>query len=236
MSVSTQAQRREQSRVALLESAARHLSRYGYGNLKLEDVAAYLSTSVPQVYALVRSGELPAIKLGGRGVWRVDRDKLDAYLEELSRRLPRGAHGLDPGVVAASQRTRLLEAVGRAVAERGYAAATIDDIVRGAGVSKKTFYEHFRDKEGCFVAAYEAARDELYARVHDAHLQRPEAGIEVDRLALGLGRQDAGQTPDLRPDHRFPEREGLHDERREQRLEVAGTRDDPEDAEALQHL
>ena len=36
--------------------------------LKLEDVATYLSVSVPQVYALVRSGELPAIKIGGRGV------------------------------------------------------------------------------------------------------------------------------------------------------------------------
>ena len=51
--------------------------------LTLDDVAAYLSTSVPQVYALVRSGELPAIKLGGRGVWRVDRAKLDDYLDEL---------------------------------------------------------------------------------------------------------------------------------------------------------
>ena len=52
--------------------------------LKLEDVAAYLSVSVPQVYALVRSGELPAIKLGGRGVWRVDKHQLDAYLEKLA--------------------------------------------------------------------------------------------------------------------------------------------------------
>jgi AcrR family transcriptional regulator len=39
MSVSTQVERRERSRAALLESAARHLSRYGYGNLKLEEVA-----------------------------------------------------------------------------------------------------------------------------------------------------------------------------------------------------
>jgi excisionase family DNA binding protein len=54
--------------------------------LTLEDVATYLSTSVPQVYALVRSGELPAIKLGGRGVWRVDRGKLDTYLDELETR------------------------------------------------------------------------------------------------------------------------------------------------------
>jgi AcrR family transcriptional regulator len=70
--------------------------------------------------------------------------------------------------VAASQRTRLLEAVGGAVAEKGYAAATIDDIVRDAGVSKKTFYEHFHDKLGCFLAAYEAASDELYEHVRAA--------------------------------------------------------------------
>ena len=39
----------------------------------LEDVATILNVRVAQVYALVRSGELPAVKLGGRGVWRVDR-------------------------------------------------------------------------------------------------------------------------------------------------------------------
>jgi AcrR family transcriptional regulator len=80
---------------------------------------------------------------------------------DIPRRLPRGTHGLDRSLVAASQRTRLLEAVGRAVADKGYAAATIDDIVGDAGVSKKTFYEHFNDKLDCFLAAYEAASDEL---------------------------------------------------------------------------
>lgn len=66
--------------------------------LKLDDVAAYLSVSVPQVYALVRSGELPAIKIGGRGVWRVDREKLDAYLEELEQQTAKWAkaHPLNP--------------------------------------------------------------------------------------------------------------------------------------------
>src|SRR4029453_3157608 len=76
---------------------------------------------------------------------------------DIPRRLPRGTHGLDPSLVAASQRTRLLEAAGRAGADTGYAATTIEDIVRGAGVSKKTFYEHFSDKLDCFLAAYEAA-------------------------------------------------------------------------------
>ena len=104
--------------------------------------------------------------------------------QDIPRRLPRGAHGLDPGVVAASQRTRLLEAVGRAVAERGYAAATIDHIVRGAGVSKKTFYDHFRDKLDCFLAAYESASDELLARLREA---QSGPGGWLDRTRAGIG-------------------------------------------------
>ena len=49
----------------------------------LEDVATILNVRVAQVYALVRSGELPAVKLGGRGVWRVDRLQLEAYIERM---------------------------------------------------------------------------------------------------------------------------------------------------------
>ncbi len=106
-----------------------------------------------------------------------------AATPNIPRRLPRGTHGLDPSLVAASQRTRLLEAVGRAVAEKGYAAATIDDIVRGAGVSKKTFYEHFEDKLGCFLAAYEAASDELYEHVRAA---QDDADDWVGRTHAGI--------------------------------------------------
>jgi AcrR family transcriptional regulator len=104
---------------------------------------------------------------------------------EIPRRLPRGSHGLGRELVAASQRSRLLDAVGRAVAEKGYGGATIDDIVRRAGVSKMTFYEHFRDKEDCFIAAYEAASEELFQRVRAAHgepdgwLERTGTGIRA---------------------------------------------------------
>jgi AcrR family transcriptional regulator len=96
------------------------------------------------------------------------RETAMAQTPDIPRRLPRGTHGLDPSLVAASQCARLLEAVGRAVAEKGYAAATIDDIVRDAGVSKKTFYEHFHDKLDCFLAAYESASDDLYEHVRAA--------------------------------------------------------------------
>ncbi len=51
--------------------------------LTLEQTARYLSVSVQQVYSLVRSGELPGIKIGGRGVWRVGVDQLERYVERL---------------------------------------------------------------------------------------------------------------------------------------------------------
>ena len=49
--------------------------------LALSDVAEVLNISASQTYALVRSGELPAIKIGGRGQWRVERTELEAYIQ-----------------------------------------------------------------------------------------------------------------------------------------------------------
>jgi excisionase family DNA binding protein len=51
--------------------------------LQLSDVAEVLNTSAAQVYALVRSGELPAIKIGGRGQWRVEQKELERYIERM---------------------------------------------------------------------------------------------------------------------------------------------------------
>lgn len=50
--------------------------------LHLADVAEILNISASQTYALVRSGELPAIKVGGRGQWRVEREALERYIEQ----------------------------------------------------------------------------------------------------------------------------------------------------------
>ncbi len=51
--------------------------------LTLADVAEVLNTSSAQVYALVRRGELPAIKIGGRGQWRVEATQLEAYIDRM---------------------------------------------------------------------------------------------------------------------------------------------------------
>jgi AcrR family transcriptional regulator len=70
-------------------------------------------------------------------------------------RLPPGRHGLPRTFVAENQRERLLNGVVEAVAERGYNETTIGAIAEAAKISRRTFYEHFRDKQDCFLAAYE---------------------------------------------------------------------------------
>lgn len=83
----------------------------------------------------------------------------------LPRSLPRGRHAAAREVVLASQRGRLLEAMAQCVAEQGYAATTVADVIRRAGVSRKTFYEHFADKRACFLAAWEVGNEILLAQV-----------------------------------------------------------------------
>ena len=51
--------------------------------LTLADVAEVLNTSSAQVYALVRRGDLPAIKIGGRGQWRVEASQLEEYIARM---------------------------------------------------------------------------------------------------------------------------------------------------------
>jgi AcrR family transcriptional regulator len=98
-------------------------------------------------------------------------------------RPPRGRHRLPPEVVARSQRERLLEAAIRVAAAKGYAATTIGDLTKEAGISRTTFYELFEDKEACFLAAYDNAVDAIVRQVLAAYEseqrwpQRARAGL-----------------------------------------------------------
>jgi len=69
--------------------------------------------------------------------------------------LPAGRDALLEPPVAHSQRERLLVAMAKSAADKGYGATTIADICTAAGVSRATFYELFKDKEDCFHAAME---------------------------------------------------------------------------------
>jgi AcrR family transcriptional regulator len=84
-------------------------------------------------------------------------------------------------LTSASHRARLTGGLAAAIAEKGYAAVTIADVVRHARVSKRTFYEHFADKEACFLALYSETSDELLSVIADAVARAP--GGWDERLA-----------------------------------------------------
>jgi AcrR family transcriptional regulator len=75
---------------------------------------------------------------------------------------------LGPLLSEKPQRAKLLDAMVRVVAEKGYEAATVADAVRLARVSRGTFYELFESKEACLAAAYRVGLDVLAARVSEA--------------------------------------------------------------------
>lgn len=107
----------------------------------------------------------------------------DAREEPTVQRLPRGRHGLPREFVVRSQRERLLDATSRAVSELGYPGLTVAAILQRAGVSRKTFYEHFSDKEECFLAAYDIVTAGLLHGVSEAY-ERP--GPWPQRIRAGL--------------------------------------------------
>src|SRR3984957_6944617 len=79
------------------------------------------------------------------------------------RQLPAGRHGLSRSFVVRDQRERILAAVADVVAEKGYSAMTVEDVVGRAGVSRRTFYDQFADKREAFFAAYDAVSAQCMA-------------------------------------------------------------------------
>ncbi|RFS87170.1 TetR/AcrR family transcriptional regulator [Actinomadura spongiicola] len=99
--------------------------------------------------------------------------------------LPRGRHHLTRAQVSASQRDRLLQGMTQAVAEKGYACTSVADVLKRAHVSRETFYEHFTDKQACFLAAYQSAAERIEGVVREA-LQAAGEPV-MGRLERALG-------------------------------------------------
>jgi AcrR family transcriptional regulator len=85
--------------------------------------------------------------------------------------------------VASDQRARMLAALAELVAEKGYAATTIEDIARVSRVSRKTFYEHFANKEDAFLKGLDAVTELALTRV-EAAFATVDAWPEQVRRAL----------------------------------------------------
>ncbi|MFI6514263.1 TetR/AcrR family transcriptional regulator [Spirillospora sp. NPDC050679] len=98
--------------------------------------------------------------------------------------LPRGRHRLTREQVAASQRDRLLQGMIDAVAGKGYVRTSVADVLKRARVSRETFYEHFADKQDCFLAAYALAADLMVAVVTDAPRRPGDTPLDLFDHAL----------------------------------------------------
>jgi AcrR family transcriptional regulator len=102
--------------------------------------------------------------------------------------LPRGRHGLSREQVTSSQRERMLRAMAEAVAERSYAKTPVAEVLRRAGVSRETFYEHFKDKQDCFLAAYDAGATIVLAAVAEPAEPVAEADGPEQQIDAALAR------------------------------------------------
>jgi AcrR family transcriptional regulator len=91
---------------------------------------------------------------------------------------------LSPEFVAGHKRRRIMDAIAELTAEQGYDATKIGDIVRRAGVARKTLYDNFEGKEEVFLAAFDSAVEEAMRRI-EAECAKVEGGWE-ERVQTGL--------------------------------------------------
>jgi len=108
---------------------------------------------------------------------------------------PSGIRSLPSDLVSAIQRERLLAAMLRATAEIGYRELSVQDVLERAGVSRPTFYEHFGNKEDCFLAAFDIAATRLRERLESAG-EEGETWRERLRPALAELLRFVNEEPD----------------------------------------
>ena len=111
--------------------------------------------------------------------------------------LPRGRHGLSRKYIAEHQRARLFGAVAVVLDSKGYAGTTVSAVAGEAGISKSDFYNQFKSKDDCFLAAYDAAVERLRAEVlvacgaREGWAQSVCAGLEAALAALSAAPAEA---------------------------------------------
>ena len=119
----------------------------------------------------------------GRHERSTDREPAEPRFETARRGLPRGKAALPPEVVEATQRRRLLRAVAQVAGTKGISDLTVADITAEAGVGRRSFYELFKDKHDCYLAAYRINAQTL---VEAARAGWEGPGEPLDCVAAGF--------------------------------------------------
>jgi AcrR family transcriptional regulator len=91
-------------------------------------------------------------------------------IEEITQAPPHSGH-----------RGRLIAAMAESIGEKGYRETTVADVVRIAHTSRRTFYEHFADRETCFLALFDATNDATMESIASAVSPEEPLGEQVDR-------------------------------------------------------
>jgi AcrR family transcriptional regulator len=95
-----------------------------------------------------------------------------------------------------SHRQRLIAAMAASIEEQGYRETTVADVVRLARTSRRTFYEHFDDREACFLALFDSTNDAMMQEIATAVHPDEPLGDQVDR-ALDAYIQNVAAQPAL---------------------------------------
>ena len=103
--------------------------------------------------------------------------------DQANIKLNGGPHGIPRPVVMKIQRDRLMRAMARTIAEHGYQDTTVRRLLGRAGLSRRTYYELFEDKEDCFLAAYGEVIDHVMGIVIESY---EEGGSPEERIERGL--------------------------------------------------
>lgn len=126
-------------------------------------------------------------------------EQIEAALELLansSGKFPSGVRKLPPDLIRAIQRERLIVAMLNAAAELGYLQTNVQDVIDRAGISRPTFYEHFSNKEDCFLAAFDTSAERLRKMVEAAARKGGDVWRERVRYSLEALLGFASRDPD----------------------------------------
>lgn len=124
---------------------------------------------------MARGGSGPA------GGGQRSKARASKHVAPIYKRLPHGPHQLQPEEVARHQRARIHGAMIEAVARSGYQGTSVKQVIGLAGVSRRSFYELFANRQDCFLATFDLLAGRELGRLRAAYLEA-DGGLE-DRLA-----------------------------------------------------
>ena len=141
-------------------------------------------------------------------------DQVEAAIELLANsegKFPAGVRKLPSELVKAVQRERLVVAMLMAASELGYRETNVQDVIDRAGVSRPTFYEHFSNKEDCFLAAFDTSATRLRKQGRRGGRERRRRWRDRLRRGLEALLEFAVAEPETRA---HPDRRGARGQRR----------------------